>query len=93
MVKRTTNYYAIGGVVFMPHPVHHGAWIKTDSSVVLSDCAYCHAKKGQLCSGAGGGPRRGGTHSARRQVANMIRNRLRREAKGKPKTMVHLVLE
>ena len=89
--KRNTNLYVVGGVVFMPHPTVHGAWIKTDSSVVLADCNYCGAKKGQLCRGSGG-PRRAGTHSARRMVANMVRSRLRHEEKLKSNTVVHMVL-
>ena len=85
--KRNTNLYVVSGVVFMPHPRFHGAWIKTDSSVVLAACNYCGAKKGQLCQGAGGGPRRTGTHSARRMDANRIRSRLRYKEKRRAKPL------
>lgn len=92
MKPRNKNLYAVGGVVFLPHPEYRGAWIKTDSSVVLADCNYCGAPKGQLCRGAGG-PKVAGTHSARRMSANKIRQELRRTNKSRSKTILHLELK
>ncbi len=89
MSRRNKNLYAVGTTVFLQHPTVHGAWIKTDSSVALSACHYCGARKGELCLGANRRDRTGGTHSARRQSARLIRSRLRQQ-RPVSKTILHL---
>lgn len=89
--KRRQHIYQVGRWVFVPHPMVKGAWLRTDASVLVVDCGYCGAKKGQLCRGKTPSGITAGTHSDRRGSAVVFNRRLAQKAKAEhPATVLHV---
>lgn len=88
---RKRHVFQVGRHVFVPHPEVRGAWLRTDSSILLAACGYCGAKKGQPCRGKTPSGITAGTHSDRRMAANAARRRIERRARAeRAATIMHV---
>lgn len=48
--RRPKNLYVVGLFAFVPHPIFHGLWVRTDHCVVKVACTVCESAIGVPCA-------------------------------------------